>query len=198
MTDAVICLSGGLDSTVLAYDILNTRPGLARQDLSAVCFNYGQRHYTEIDHARRIAETLRIDFEVLEIAGLFGCNDNLLTGKGSSPVVPNRNAIFLSIAVSYAITRGARAVYYAPTVEDYELFSDCRPEFVDALNELLQSSEIDCLVFAPFIRKTKKEIVELGRRLMVPFDQTWSCYEGTFEPCGACLACLNREEALRV
>ena len=205
----VICLSGGLDSAVLAYDLKANF-----QALSAISFHYGQRHIKEINYAEKLAEKLGISFKLAAVADVMGGGPNFLTGgtpssrpwplvdvlsRGQSieaVVVPNRNALFLSLAVTYAIGINADSVYFAPTAEDFDVFPDCRPKFVKAFNALLEAADLDCRVFAPYINKTKAEVVALGRRLHVPLEMTWSCYQGLKNPCGECPACIKRNEAM--
>jgi 7-cyano-7-deazaguanine synthase len=187
----VICLSGGLDSTVLAYD-LNREAG----DLLSLSFHYGQTHQKETIAASRIAIGLGIPNKLVDFSSVVGRGDNALTGGEGSPVVPNRNATMLSIAVTYAEGIGADAVYYCPTREDFDLFPDCRPAFVSAFNKMLKASGGNARVFAPYIAKRKSDIVKIGADLGVPFDQTWSCYAGGSKPCGSCLACKSRSEAM--
>lgn len=187
----VVCLSGGIDSTVLAYFL--DRAGC---NVTALTFDYGQTHAKEIEHAKYIAEELRIQNHVLDFRSAIVLGKSALTGGEGSPVVLNRNATMLSLAVTFAAGIGAEHVYYGPTSEDYDLFPDCRPEFVESFNAMLESSQTPCSIIAPFINNTKRDIVEMGKLLGVPLDKTWSCYEGGEEPCGTCLACTTREEAL--
>lgn len=188
----VICLSGGMDSTVLAYKLKHEGG-----ELHSLTFHYGQTHYRETLAAKRIADTLGIPNKLIDFQPVVGRGENSLTGGTGSPVVPNRNATMLSLAVTYAEGIGATEVHYCPTNEDFELFPDCRPAFVAAFNAMLESSESRARVFAPFINMSKGEIAVLGSKLGVPFEMTWSCYTGEKEPCGECLACRTRREALK-
>lgn len=187
----VICLSGGIDSTVLAYKLHDE--GV---DLYSLAFHYGQSHYREIDCARRIARTVGIPHRLFDFEPLVGRGGNALTGGEGSPVVPNRNATMLALAVTYASGIGASEVYYCPTKDDFELFPDCRPGFVEAFNAMLAAGECEVRVSAPFVTMGKAEVAALGAKLNVPLEETWSCYAGGREPCGECLACETRKEAL--
>ena len=188
---SVLCLSGGLDSTVLAYDLVSQG-----HELHTLTFHYGQQHRREIDAARVIAGLLGVPNKMVDFDPVTGRGGSSLTGGVGSPVVANRNATMLSLAVTYAAGIGASQVYYCPTSEDYNLFPDCRPQFVAAFNRMLQASECPVKVVAPYLSKSKSEIVRTGKQLAVPFEKTWSCYEGGKEPCGKCLACKPREGAL--
>jgi len=191
MDKNVICFSGGLDSTVLLHDLL-TSSGV----MATLTFAYGQKHYKEVVHAQRIATGLGVPWRLIDFTDCVGRGENLLTGGTGSPVVPNRNATMLSLAVTYAAGIGADTVYIAPTAEDYELFPDCRPEFYSQFNKMLKVAGVGVTVETPYISWLKKQVVEQGRRLGVDFSTTWSCYMGGNKPCGECLACKTREVAL--
>lgn len=205
----VVLLSGGLDSTVALYKMLDD--GF---DVSAISFDYGQRHSRELDAAATIARTLRIRWNVVEIK-----HRNYPLFKGSSQtdnvpvphghyadasmrvtVVPNRNMIMLSIAAAWAISLGCSAVCYAAHAGDHAIYPDCRPEFVHAMSDALQAASYDHkpYLMAPFIGDSKADIVRLGAKLVVPFEHTWSCYEGRTRHCGKCGTCVERREAFQV
>ena len=191
MDKNVICFSGGLDSTVLLHDLL-TSSGV----MATLTFAYGQKHYKEVVHAQRIANDLGVPWRLIDFTDCVGRGENLLTGGTGSPVVPNRNATMLSLAVTYAAGIGASAVFIAPTKEDYDLFPDCRPAFYKRFNRMLEIAEVPVHVETPYIHKTKRDVVSIGRKLNVDFSTTWSCYMGKNKPCGECLACTTREAAL--
>jgi 7-cyano-7-deazaguanine synthase len=118
-------------------------------------------------------------------------------------VVPNRNAIMLSIAYGVAVARKAALVACAMHAGDHYVYPDCRPQFVEAF-DAMQRQAVDgfgdpnlCL-YAPFVNKTKAEIVEIGTSLNVPYEDTWSCYEGRELHCGLCGTCNERKEAFRL
>jgi 7-cyano-7-deazaguanine synthase len=121
----------------------------------------------------------------------------------SVTVVPNRNAIMLSIAYGVAVARGASLVACAVHAGDHYVYPDCRPEFIEAFDQM-QSRAVegfgdpDLRLDAPFMRKTKTEIVEIGYTLGVPYEDTWSCYEGGELHCGLCGTCTERKEAFRL
>jgi 7-cyano-7-deazaguanine synthase len=186
-------LSGGLDSTVLLYDLINQRC-----DVHCVLFNYGQRHARELSAAESICSnlnhgfTVRVGWTNIRLPKIPGSS---LTDGSGSKVVPNRNAIFLSVAVSIAVNAGAESVTIACNKDDANDFLDCRREFIHAMNAASMAGA-GVEICAPYINLTKRQIVSLGRSLDVPIEGTWSCYEGGFAPCGACDACLKRAEAM--
>ncbi len=205
MKTFVIC-SGGLDSVTLAYKTAqeDTLSGL-------ISFDYGQRHKKELGFAKLCADALKVPHSVLDISGLGkALSGSALTDDIAVPdghyaqdsmkitVVPNRNAIMLSIAYGIASAQGAQAVSAAFHGGDHFIYPDCRPPFVTAF-ETMQKFALeglsDIALLTPFLHKTKAEIVSEGERLSVPFAQTWSCYKGGDVHCGRCGTCVERQEA---
>ena len=208
---AVAIVSGGMDSVTLAY-LLNSDG----YQLHLLSVDYGQRHKKEIDYARRCAERLGASFDVADVSSV----GRLLSGSALTDdievphghyaaenmavtVVPNRNAIMLSIAYGVAVARKAALVACAMHAGDHYVYPDCRPQFVEAF-DAMQRQAVDgfgdpnlCL-YAPFIHMTKAEIVEIGTSLNVPYEDTWSCYEGRELHCGLCGTCNERKEAFRL
>ncbi|MGQ0431844.1 MAG: 7-cyano-7-deazaguanine synthase QueC [Microthrixaceae bacterium] len=212
MNRVVTTLSGGLDSVTLAH--LLSAEGV---ELIALSFDYGQRHAKELDRAARCADLLGADHHVVNLRSVGG----LLSGSAltdaavdvpeghytdasmAATVVPNRNAIMLSIAVGVAVARKADAVATAVHAGDHVIYPDCRPEFIDAIeHEARVANEgfihEDFRVLAPFLRMTKAEIVQRGEALGVPFGDTWSCYIGGTRHCGRCGTCVERREAFEL
>jgi 7-cyano-7-deazaguanine synthase len=209
---AVAIVSGGMDSTVLAY--LMHHSG-AR--LTLLSFDYGQRHRTELDYARRTALALAAEHHVVDLRGL-----NLLLGGSAltdgavdvpdghytdwsmrATVVPNRNAIMLDVAVGQAVVAGADIVVFGAHAGDHPVYPDCRPAFLEAFeraaligNEGFARS--DLRVLAPLITLSKADIAGIGARLGVPFSDTWSCYKGGVTHCGKCGTCVERREAFEL
>lgn len=206
---AVIILSGGLDSTVLLYKLL--RDG---REVSAIGFDYGQRHAKELRVAASQCMKLGVPFEVVHMDGFA----TLIPGSSQTDrsvsvpeghyeeetmkqtVVPNRNMVMLSIAAAYALANGAEDVYYGAHGGDHVIYPDCRPEFVYALNEVLRLCDWKRVqVRAPFLAQQmdKGAIVRLGYSLNVPLHTTWTCYKGEEKHCGLCGSCQERREAFR-
>ena len=202
-------MSGGLDSTTMAYSLR-----AQGYSLIAISFDYGQRHRKELAFAEQVAADLDASWTLIDLhaAGL----TNVLTGSALTDdtvtvpdghyadqsmkitVVPNRNAIMLSIACALAVTREAGAVAFGAHTGDHFIYPDCRPEFVRAF-EAMVSVAVEGLasieVLAPFLSMTKTDIVKLGDELKVPFERTWSCYKGGALHCGTCGTCVERREA---
>lgn len=209
---AVVVLSGGLDSTTLAY--LFAEQGA---DLVLVSVDYGQRHRVELDAARVIAERLGATHHVVDLSGL----RVLLAGSAltdaevdvpdghyeaesmRSTVVPHRNALLLDVAVAAAVAVGADTVAYGAHGGDHAVYPDCRPEFVDAYRRMVHVANEGHLprgfrLVAPFLTLSKADIVRLGDAAGVPFAATWSCYRGGSVHCGTCGTCVERREAFEV
>jgi 7-cyano-7-deazaguanine synthase len=182
--------------------------------LIAISFDYGQRHRKELEFAEQMAADLDAPWTLIDLhaAGL----TSFLTGSALTDetvtvpdghyadetmritVVPNRNAIMLSIACALAVTRDAGAVAFGAHAGDHFIYPDCRPEFVHAFESMVNLA-VDGLatleIITPFLSMTKTAIVELGSELNVPFERTWSCYKGGTLHCGTCGTCFERREA---
>lgn len=207
MSKGVALLSGGLDSAVTAY-VAWEECG----DLYALTFDYGQVHKREIVCALSLGERLGVkEHKVLELpldeiggSSLFSGEEipNAIMEGIPSTWVPQRNAVFLALGFGWAEVLGCDKVYIGVNVVDYSGYPDCRPEFVKAMQKALElaskqfvetGSGID--IVTPIIHLSKKNIVELGLKLGVPFRDTTSCYRGEEEACGECPSCLIRLKA---
>ncbi len=209
---SVVLLSGGMDSaTCLA---LASRAGAPTHALTIL---YGQRHAREVRSARRLARRYRVARHVvlrLPIAPLLRSaltrRDVRLPTRGTragripSTYVPARNTILLSVALGYAESHRLDAIYLGANAIDYSGYPDCRPEYLRAFERLARlatragvEDDWRIEVRAPLLRLSKREIVELGDRLGVPWALTWSCYAGGREPCGRCDACRLRARGFR-
>jgi 7-cyano-7-deazaguanine synthase len=121
----------------------------------------------------------------------------------SATVVPNRNAIMMSVGVGVAVARDADAVATAVHAGDHPVYPDCRPGFIDAAEHLARVAnegfiEAGFQIVAPFLHVTKDEIVRRGAELGVQFAETWSCYLGGERHCGRCGTCVERREAFEL
>lgn len=204
---AVVLLSGGMDSLTTA--------GLAQFegfDLALIHFNYGQRtEEAELRAFGRIADHLGVPRErrlvvhtnffsqvgasALTDASVAVPKADLGSKAIPSTYVPFRNAVLLSMAVGWAETLGARFVYYGAVSQDSSGYPDCRPEFVEAFNELARvGTKPDCRVKvrAPLVNQTKAEIVKAALEMNLPLEATWSCYARNDRACGACDSCALR------
>ena len=205
---ALIVLSGGMDSAVLLYKAIASG---RITEVEAISFNYGQRHLKELEFAKRLCDEVGVRHDVVDIStikpfiGGSALTDDITVPKGhyedesmKATVVPNRNAIMLSISFGIAVARNANLVAGAMHSGDHAIYPDCRPEFA-CLFEAMQEQAImgePIRLWTPFINLDKTEIAEQGKVLKVPFHQTWSCYEGGDIHCGECGTCVERIEAL--
>lgn len=200
MDKVVLIYSGGIDSTVLLYKLLHEG-----SEVFPLGFDYGQRHVRELLHARQICNSLGLLYVTVKLNALRDlCDASLLRQTGSIPdgraaVVPNRNAVMLSLATTFAVSNDIDAVALAVHKSDYADFPDCRPEFLEAFEKAMQlaTERPSFRILAPFLSLTKSEIVKMGVELRVPFEKTWTCYNPRFPglPCGECPACLERRKA---
>ena len=209
MKKAVVLLSGGLDSTTTLASAI--RDGF---EPIALTFRYGQRHSREIDAARRVVEHYGIKGHVIMDLDLSIFRTSALTSdevdvpeRGSTddigddiPVtyVPARNIILLSIAAGICETEGAERVYIGANAVDYSGYPDCRPQFFEAFQKMLELGTRTGVegnpiqIVTPIIDLTKANIVLLGKELNAPLHLTWSCYMGGERACGRCDSCLLR------
>ncbi len=201
----VAIYSGGLDSTVLLHQLLANG-----DEVLALSIDYGQRHRVELDYARRVAERLKIPWQLADLRGithLIG-GSSLTSSDVAVPhghyaeetmkvtVVPNRNMIMLAVAGGWAIANKADRLAYGAHTGDHAIYPDCRPEFIDAARTTLRLADWHPVeLFTPFVGLSKGEIVQRGAELGVDFAATWSCYEGGTIHCGACGTCFERREA---
>lgn len=194
----LVLLSGGLDSTVVLAACK-----AAGDECSAVGFEYGQRHHIELDRAKEIARHYNVPFERI-------CLPLFLGATVDNVVFPGRNLAFASVAIALAQSRGIKRIAVGCNATDWLRFPDCRPTFWRRLNECAGSYGVE--VVTPLIYFSKSDVVTAARKYGVPIKLTWSCYSpkilffpvdgptGTADdcnaPCGECLACTTREEAL--
>lgn len=211
--DVVVIFSGGLDSTTLLWHLHSQ----GYRILEAMTFNYGQKHSKETVNAGAVLKKFQtstkssVKHNVVDISTTIGklIATGALTGDEKVPHdvystesqkitnVPNRNMILLSIAVGRAATIGARYVSFAPHASNFAVYPDCRPEFIDQLDKAVYLGNLWTPVnlLTPFKLITKSDIVKLGLELEVPYEETWSCYQGEERPCLQCPTCLERTQA---
>ena len=215
---AMVLLSGGIDSTT-ALGIAVDKYG--KGNVLALSVMYGQKHDKEINAAKAVAKHYGVEHIFLDLAKIFEYSDCSLLKQseeeipkesyakqiektgGDKPVstyVPFRNGLFLSSAASIALSRDCEVIYYGAHADDAAGFAypDCSKVFNDAMNAAIwEGSGHQLKVEGPFVNMTKAEIVKLGLELKVPYELTWSCYEGGDKPCGACGTCIDRQAAFR-
>jgi 7-cyano-7-deazaguanine synthase len=201
----VLVYSGGLDSTVLLYHLLD-----ADHEVKALSVHYGQRHARELAAAAELAAGRGVEHKVLDLSGLAALfpGKALTTADVEVPqqeyspetlaitTVPNRNMLLLAAALSWAGHLGYDAAAYAAHAGSTTTYPDCRPEFAAAMSAAARCCDWRPVeVLAPFVRWTKAEIVARGAALCVPFGRTWSCYVGGAKHCGRCGTCRDRRAA---
>lgn len=201
----VVIYSGGMDSYTVLHRAIHE--GL---NVHALSFNYGQRHARELDVAMQVCEQLAIPHQVVDIRAIHGLIDNsALTNPDQvmpdgdyaddnlrSTVVPNRNMILLSLAIAKAVNIGAGRVDYGAHGGDHVLYPDCRPEFVDAMNQVAGIANFEPVTLhAPYLNASKAEILRDGLAMGLDYRYTWTCYEGRALACGTCGSCRERLDA---
>ena len=188
MKDKVVVIySGGMDSFTVLHRAL--RDGYEVYPLS---FNYGQRHARELLVAEEVCTSLSLSHKVVDIRAI----NSLLAGSSltddidipeghyaadnmKSTVVPNRNMILLSLAIGYAVSIGARKVMYGAHSGDHTIYPDCRPEFVEKMNDVAQIANFESVqVVSPYLYKNKIDILADGLRMGLDYSKTWTCYNG--------------------
>ena len=208
---AVVLLSGGMDSTTTAA--VAQRDGF---DVHALSVRYGQRHAVELEAAKRVAQRLGIRHHVVIDLDLRAFGGSALTSDAPVPkdtpvseigaripstYVPARNTIFLSLALAWAETLGARDIFLGANALDYSGYPDCRPEFIAAYEQLASlatkagvEGRQRLKIHTPLIALTKAQIIARGRELGVDYGLTHSCYDPVDgRACGTCDSCLLRQ-----
>ena len=213
---AAVLASGGVDSTTALAQAVE-RYGAAK--VTAVSVLYGQKHRKELEAAEKIASYYGVEHISVDAAPLFQYSrasllqgspepvpkecyaDQLKKTQGKAPVstyVPFRNGIFLAAAAGIALSLGSEAVIYGAHADDAAgaAYPDCSPAFFEAMAAAVwEGSGRQIRLEAPFLAMNKAAVVEIGLRLRVPYELTWSCYEGGAEPCGQCGTCRDRAAA---
>ena len=214
---ALVLLSGGVDSSTCLAEAVEK---YGSDNVIALCIGYGQKHIREIEAAEKIAEFYHVKLKKLNLAPLFEDSDcSLLSssdkeipmesyadqlektdGKPVSTYVPFRNGLFLSCAASIAISNGCSEIYYGAHSDDAagNAYPDCSEDFNNAINSAIYIwSGNQLAVKAPFIGLNKAQVISRGLKMQVPYEMTWSCYEGSERPCGMCGTCRDRQAAFK-
>ena len=210
MSKKAVCLiSGGIDSCTTAF--------MAKKEgykIYALSFNYGQKHNREIESAKEIAKAVNAEKHIVFDLDLSQFKGSSLVDKKidipenqklndigkniPSTYVPARNTVFLSIALAFAETVDADAIFIGATSTDYSGYPDCRPEYLDSFQKMtnlatkktVEGKSIE--IKAPLVSLSKAEIIKKGKTLGAPFEKTWSCYKGGNKACGRCDSCQLR------
>ena len=210
---ALVLTSGGLDSaTCLALSIEE----YGVENVSAMSIRYGQTLQKEVESAKALADYYGVPHIVADLTELFkGAKCSLISESEVeidkrpyeeqsdgiiSSYVPFRNGLFLSAAVTVAMSKGGNddcVVVLGNHGSDFA-YADCSPKFVSKMNSAIQEGTYGKAKFwSPLNGMTKAQVVSEGIRLNVPYELTWSCYEGGEKPCGKCASCICRIEAFR-
>lgn len=215
----LVLSSGGVDSTTcLAMAVKE----VGAENVLALSVYYGQKHDKEIQAAKKVAEYYGVQRMELDLSVIFaGSNCSLLKQStediplesyaqqieethGEKPVstyVPFRNGLFLSSAASIALSHGCSKIMYGAHADDAAgaAYPDCSVDFVNAMNQAIYlGSGNQLTIEAPFVSLTKADVVKKGLELGVPYELTWSCYEGGEKPCGKCGTCIDRQRAFEL
>ena len=198
-----------MDSVTLAHRIAQDH-----ELTGLISFDYGQRHRKELDFARACADELDTEHILMDISNIgrqltgSALTDDLDVPDGhyaedtmKITVVPNRNAIMLTIAYGIAASRGADVVATAVHGGDHFIYPDCRPAFTSSFETMQRyalDGYADISLFTPYVHVSKAEIAAEGLRLGIDYRKTWSCYKGGETHCGRCGTCVERREAFHL
>ena len=211
----LVLFSGGVDSTTALALAIQEH---GKDNVVALSISYGQKHTKEIEAANKIAQFYQVEHLYLDLAKIFTYSNcsllqhsdneiphesyneqlNKTDGNPVSTYVPFRNGLFLSSAASIALSKGSNIIYYGAHSDDAagSAYPDCSKVFNNAMNQAIyEGSGHQLEIKAPFVEMTKADIVKIGLSLGVPYQLTWSCYEGNDTPCGTCGTCIDRQNA---
>lgn len=211
----LVLVSGGVDSTTCLGLVVKE---FGKENVIALSISYGQKHDKELKCAQAAADYYQVELIQIDLAPMFAfSNCSLLShsteeipresyaeqlkktdGTPVSTYVPFRNGLFLASAASIALSKDCDTLYYGAHADDAagNAYPDCSRAFADAMNTAIyEGSGKQLHVEAPFVSVPKKEIVRRGLEIGVPYELTWSCYEGGEKPCGTCGTCIDRQAA---
>lgn len=215
---ALVLCSGGVDSTTLLAMAVDR---YGSENVVALSIFYGQRHEKELKAARDVARYYHVEQRFLDLAAIFADSSCSLLAHSEKDIpkesyaeqleqadtklvstyVPFRNGLFLSSAASMALSLECSVLYYGAHHDDWagNAYPDCSREFVAAMNNaIMEGTGGELHMEAPFVEWSKADIVKKGLELNVPYELTWSCYEGGDKPCGVCATCIDRKRAFEL
>ncbi|BCN32475.1 7-cyano-7-deazaguanine synthase QueC [Anaeromicropila herbilytica] len=212
---ALVLFSGGVDSTTCLALAIHT---YGKENVICLSISYGQKHVKELEATKKIASYYGVSILSLDLASLFSLSDcSLLShsdkaipqksyheqlkeseNKPVSTYVPFRNGLFLSSAATIALSTDCDCIYFGAHLDDAagNAYPDCSQDFYTSMEKsIYEGSGKKLKLIAPFINLNKSQIVARGLELSVPYQLTWSCYEGDKVPCGKCGTCIDRQKA---
>lgn len=201
---AIVLFSSGLDSTTVLYYALNKG-----YDCHCLIFDYGQKHNKEVTNAVKFAKSLKLNYHVVktsipwDMSSLINKNKKIPEHKQikegfvPSTYVPGRNTIFLSYAISYAETIKAKKIFLGINAVDFSSYPDCTPQYLKSMQQVMKALNNGIEICAPIEKYSKAQIIKLGTKLKVPYEKTWSCYNGKNKPCGKCDSCKLRAKGFK-
>ncbi len=215
---ALVLISGGVDSTTCLGMAVKE---YGSENVVGLSIFYGQRHDKEIKAADAVCDFYKVEHITLDLSTMFQFSDCTLLqhsdgeipeesyasqlektdGKPVSTYVPFRNGLFLSSASAIALSKGCSKIYYGAHSDDAagSAYPDCSEAFNNAMNTAIyEGSGKQLQIEAPFINLTKAQVVKKGLEIGVPYELTWSCYEGHEKACGKCGTCIDRKAAFEL
>lgn len=201
---AIVLFSSGLDSTTVLYYAMSKG-----YECHCLIFDYGQKHSKEVNNAKKFAESLHLDYHIVktsipwDISSLINKDKKIPEHKQikegfvPSTYVPGRNTIFLSYAISYAETIKAKKIFLGINAVDFSSYPDCTPQYLKSMQQVMKALNNGIEICAPIEKYSKSQIIKLGTKLKVPYEKTWSCYNGKNKPCGKCDSCKLRAKGFK-
>ena len=216
---AVVLSSGGLDSTTCLGIAVNK---FGSENVVTVSIFYGQRHARELESARKVADFYKVSHYEFDAAAIMKFSNSALLNSSTENLeknsygeqvkknpriatyVPFRNGLMISMAASFAdgLFSGEDTEIFVGVHQDdaaVNAYADCSEKFISAIGEAVNVGTYGKIkVVAPFVGKTKADVVKIGLDLKVPYELTWSCYERGEVPCGKCATCIDRAKAFEL
>ena len=216
---AVVLSSGGLDSTTCLGIAVNK---FGSENVVTVSIFYGQRHARELESARKVADFYKVSHYEFDAAAIMKFSNSALLNSSTENLeknsygeqvkknpriatyVPFRNGLMIAMAASFAdgLFSGEDTEIFVGVHQDdaaVNAYADCSEKFISAIGEAVNVGTYGKIkVVAPFVGKTKADVVKIGLDLKVPYELTWSCYERGEVPCGKCATCIDRAKAFEL
>lgn len=201
---AIVLFSSGLDSTTVLYYAMSKG-----YECHCLIFDYGQKHNKEVNNAKNFAKHLKLDYHVVKTSIPWDTSSlinkdkkipehkQIKEGFVPSTYVPGRNTIFLSYAISYAETIKAKKIFLGINAVDFSSYPDCTPQYLKSMQQVMKALNNGIEICAPIEKYSKAQIIKLGTKLKVPYEKTWSCYNGKNKPCGKCDSCKLRAKGFK-